>query len=894
MTTKLFVPRPRQGQVTRHRLLGKLDTAVDPKLTLVCAPAGFGKTSLLSQWLQSRKTAAAWFSLDSGDNDPVRFWHHLLAAVEKVAPGLPHCALMGPGSARSLDYEITLLVNALAEISDSALTIVLDDYHLIDEPIVHDAVQLLLDHLPAHVEMVIATRTDPPLSLAVMRARGELVEMREADLRFDTEESSDLLAEVTGRTLDSAALGVLLSRTEGWAAGLHLAGLSLRQHPDADRFLTEFSGSHRYVFDYLTQEVLDRQPPELRDFLFETSILDRLSGPLCDALTGRSDSQEMLAAVERAGLFLVALDDTRQWWRYHRLFADVLRTRLQHQRPERYVELHRAAAAWHDEQHLPDNAVSHALAAGAPDWAARLVERYFDEYILGTAGATVRRWISNLPSDVVSTRPRLLLGQARTEVYAGRLDLAEVALEAVDRAMPLPADDEFRPSIGPGASQFEYLEAAILGTRMVVANLKGCPEAALAYGEAASKAVPDASWMIRAGIEQQVGTAHLVAGRLDEAEKAMVASLRTWRHHGQHDFPAWMSYYLGRVYYARGELDRAFATHEESMRLDGGDERSPETARPALSMAHVGLAEVAYQWNELELALSHAEQGVRLARRFIASQPLASGLAILAAVQHVGGDADGAARTMEEAHQVADPTRSDLSNPVGVTWARLQLEQGDVATAENWVAGRNVDPAGHPTYSAEPALLLWCRIQLARDRPKEALEVLDRLETPARSQGRVASLIRIGALSALARAQTGDVDIASLAEVLRLAHTHGFVRAIVDEGQPMAELVGEFVRAGTDDRDVPLSYLNQITTAFSRQLAPGRAARMPGLVVPLTEREMEVLRLMAAGRRNQEIADEIFVSLNTTKKHVTHILDKLGAHNRTEAVDRSRQLGLIR
>jgi len=413
VATKFHVPRA--GFVPRARLLARLAEGMGRGLTVVCTPAGFGKTTLLGDWARRSRRPAAWLSLDAGDNDPARFWRYVAAALERVRPGTgaPVAALLQGPEQPPLEAVAVAVINELMSVpGEGEVVLVLDDYHLIEAPPVHDSVAFLLDRLPPGLRLVVASRADPPLPLARLRARGQLAELRAADLRFTLEETAVFLRETTGLELPAASVAALQDRTEGWAAGVQLAALSLRGHADPAGFVESFAGSHRYVLDYLTEEVLARQPEPLVRFLLETSVLDRLNGPLCDAVTGRTDSQALLEALERANLFLVPLDEERRWWRYHHLFADLLRVRLAHERPERAPELHHAAAAWHEQHGFADEAVRHALAAGEVAWAARLVERHVEGLLRRSEGATLGRWLAALPTESVRSRARLCLAQA--------------------------------------------------------------------------------------------------------------------------------------------------------------------------------------------------------------------------------------------------------------------------------------------------------------------------------------------------------------------------------------------------------------------------------------------------------------------------------------------------
>src|SRR6266581_1005796 len=415
LATKLHVPRPQPGFVPRPRLAAALDEGLARQLVLVCAPAGSGKTVLLADWVGRDGRLVAWLSLDAADNDPARFWRHVVAALDRVRPGIAERAgsLLGPPAPPSFEGLVTALVNELAaQPGEDEVLLVVDDYHLIEAQLVHASLEFLVEHLPPGLDMVVASRADPPLPLPRLRAGGRLAELRAVDLRFTAEEAAALLREATGGELPGEAVAALAARTEGWAAGLQLAALSLRGQADPAGFVAAFSGSHRYILDYLTEEVLDRQGEQVRTFLLETSLLERLSGGLCDAVTGRDGSQAMLERVERANLFLVPLDEVRGWWRYHHLFAGLLRARLQQQQPGRVAALHRNAAAWCEQHGLAGDAVRHALAAGDAAWAARLIEQHFDAaYHWHSEGATIRRWVSALPADLARSRPRLLLVQ---------------------------------------------------------------------------------------------------------------------------------------------------------------------------------------------------------------------------------------------------------------------------------------------------------------------------------------------------------------------------------------------------------------------------------------------------------------------------------------------------
>ena len=525
LATKLYIPGPRPGQVPRPRLTARLDEGLARGLVLVCAPAGYGKTVLLADWARHGGQPAAWLSLDAGDNDPARFWHHVVAALDRARPGIGErmAPLLGPPGPLSFQGPVTALINNLA--ADEAL-LILDDYHLIDSQQVHESLAFLVEHRPAGICIMLASRSDPPLPLARLRARGQLTEMRVAELRFTLAEAAELLQHVAA-ALPDASVAALAARTEGWVAGLQLAALSLRGHGDAAAFVAAFTGSHRYILDYLAEEVLEQQDKQLRMFLLETSVLDRLSGPLCDAVTGREGSQALLEQAERAGLFLIPQDEVRGWWRYHHLFAELLRARLQQEQPGRVTQLHRNAAAWYSGHGLPGDAIGHAAAAGEMLWAARIIEQHFDlVYNIRGEAATIRRWLSLLPAEVVRSRPRLLLAQALMAATSGHLQDVEPLLDAADCAPPGWADEPFEPTAGVAASLLINVPATTTLHRGYLAQLHGDAEATATFAAQVLAASRPEERMLSAAAHGFLAVAEWLRGRLHRGRTC----LRVQRH----------------------------------------------------------------------------------------------------------------------------------------------------------------------------------------------------------------------------------------------------------------------------------------------------------------------------------------------------------------------------
>jgi LuxR family transcriptional regulator, maltose regulon positive regulatory protein len=902
LATKLHVPQPRPGFLARPRLLERLAEATALELVLVCTPAGFGKTSLLGDWARHSQRPVAWLSLDAGDNDPVRFWRHVAAALDQVRAGVAERVevLLGDPQAALYEAVVTTLVNELAAQPERVL-LVLDDYHLVDAEVVHASLGFLVEHLPPGLRLVLASRADPPLPLARLRARGQLAELRERDLRFTAEEAAELLRGAVGSELPEATVTVLVARTEGWAAGLQLATLSLPGQADVAGFVEGFSGSHRWVLDYLTEEVLDRQPDEVRSFLVETSVLERLSGDLCDAVTGRTDGQAMLEQIERANLFLQPLDEVRGWWRYHQLFADLLRARLGREQPERLPGLHQAAAAWHEQHGLVDDAVRHAMASGDSLSAARLLERHLDELLLRGENATVDRWLTALPAELTGARPRLLLTQARLALNSGRLEAVEGLLEAAERAFAAAADEPYEPSVGRAGSSLVNIPAAIAQVRAFLAVVRGDAEQASAFARRALAELDEGEWLLGSAARAYLAMAEWLRGRLPEAEGALASTIAGWRAAGERFLAMRLIELLGYVQRGQGRLEAALVTYRQALEMAAAPRRP---ALPAAGMAYVGMAEVAYQRGELAAALEDVTKGIELCRRFVEAPALAIGLVALAWIRQAQGDRAGALAAMDEAGRVGpSPEVTALLNPVPAQRARLLLAQGDLAAAAGWTNQRGLRPDDRPSYQREPEHLVLARVLLAERAPEQALGLLRRLHDLAAGQGRVGSVIEVQALQALALAARGDERgaLAALVGALALAWPEGYLRVFVDEGAAMASLLDRLAEPGRRGQvaaaeDVPPDYLARLLASFppADVGTPRRAGPPPGLVEPLSERELEVLALLATGRSNQQIADQLFVALDTAKKHVSRVLDKLGAANRTQAVARARELQLLR
>src|SRR5215471_9192012 len=662
VATKFHVPRA--GLVPRPRLLARLAEGVGRGLTVVSTPAGFGKTTMLGDWARRSRGRAAWLSLDAGDNDPARFWRYIAAALAQARPGVdaPVAALLRGQHQPSLEAVATAVINELSSLPGTGeVVLVLDDYHLVEAPPVHQSVAFLLDRLPPGLRLVLSTRADPPLPLARLRARGQLAELRAADLRFTLVETAAFLREATGLDLPAASVTALQDRTEGWAAGVQLAALSLRGQADPAGFIATFAGGHRYVLDYLTGEVLAGQPEHVLRFLLETSVLERLCGPLCDAVTGRTGSQEMLEELDRANLFMVPLDEVRHWWRYHHLFADLLRTRLERERPAALPGLHHAAAAWHEKHGFADDAVWHAIAGGETGWAARLVELHVEMLLRRSEGATLDRWLSALPAESVRARPRLCLAQAIAAVVSGRLEAVEPLVADAERAVAAAGDEPHEPSVGRALSVLANVPASMAFLRADVARLRGDPARAVDYDRQALTHLGEEDWLLRSQVAWNLAAADWMLGRLAQAEHALAELVADRLAAGEGYLAMRVCYDHSDVQLAQGRLGAAQRSYQRALEIASEAGEQP----PPAGMAHVGLAEVLYERNELAAAHEHAMQGAALCRQLAFTEPLARALAMLARIRRAQGDTAGALEAIGQAEQVKlSPQLAAMYNPV--------------------------------------------------------------------------------------------------------------------------------------------------------------------------------------------------------------------------------------
>jgi LuxR family maltose regulon positive regulatory protein len=895
--TKLYVPRPRRSLLARPRLAERLSRGAEARLTLVSAPAGFGKTTVLAEWLAAGTRPVAWLSLDESDRLPGTFWTYLVTALEGAAPGVGAgaLALLRSGQA-PIRTVLAALLNELGT-AQSLISLVLDDYHLAEGPDIQDDVAFLLEHLPPQVHVVISTRADPALPLARLRARGELVEVRAADLRFTPEEVAALLNENIGLNLTAAEIAVLERRTEGWIAALQLAALSLQGRDDGAAFIAGFAGDDRYIVDYLVDEVLERQSEPRRRFLIQTSVLDRLSGPLCDAVTEQSGSRATLASLDRANLFVVPLDDNRRWYRYHHLFADVLRTHLAVERPDDIADLHRRAGTWYEQNQEPVAAVRHALACGDVERAAALVEMAIPTLRMDRQEATIRAWIDAFPAEVIRVRPVLAMGFVGALMAAGEFDGVEERLRDVERLLE-PGDDGGAPAatIVVDESELARLPAAIPMYRAGLALVRGDIDATVGHAQSAIDRAAEGDDLVRSAASALQGLALWGSGDLVAAHRAYSASVEGLRRAGHLSDVLGCSITLADIRITQGRLTDALHTYERALRLSPGSDGAP--LRGAADM-YVGMSQIACERNDLESATRHLQRARELGEHTWLPQNPYRWRVAMARVREAGGDRQGALDLLDEAQRVYVGDFSPNVRPIAALRARMLAAQGHGADALAWVRECGVAPDDDLSYIREfehttlaMVLLAQPRTQRAERPLDDAAQLLQRLLHAAEAAERTGSVIEIMVLHGLVQQARGDAEaaLAPLQRATTLAEPEGYVRVFVGHGRPMASLLGRLAQQGK-----PGDYVHRLVLACSEpaSVSSGVVPTQGRLVDPLSEREMDVLRLLGSELSGPDIARELLVSLNTLRTHTKSIYAKLGVNSRRAAVRQAAQLRLL-
>jgi LuxR family transcriptional regulator, maltose regulon positive regulatory protein len=905
LQTKLFVPRSRRGLVPRPRLTERLDRGAASKLMIISAPAGFGKTTLLAEWLTAgsarptNERSAAWLSLDQGDDDPATFWTYVIAAMQTVAPGVgaDTLTLLQEPQPPPIESVLTTLLNDLGATA-SDVVLVLDDYQVIDARGVQDGMAFLLDHLPPRLHLVIASRADPALPLARLRARGELVETRAAELRFTPDEAATYLNEMMGLSLTAQDVAALEQRTEGWIAALQLAALSIQGRDDVDAFIAGFAGDDRYIVDYLAEEVLQRQPEQVQDFLLQTSILDRLSGPLCDAVTGKGGGKAMLEALDRRNLFLVPLDDRRQWYRYHHLFADVLQARLLDEQHYHVPDLHRRASAWYEQNGELSVAIRHALTAEDFERAAELVELAIPALRRSRQEATLRGWLEVLPDELIRMRPVLSVTYAGALLLSGQLEGVESRLQDAERWLHPTADlseEPESPSTGMvvvAEGEFRRLPCWIAIYRAALAQAQSDVAATVRYARRALELAVEEDDLGRGAAAGFLGLAAWTSGDLEAGHRWYVECMASVQRAGHLSDALGCAITQADIRVAQGRLREAVRTYEKALEL--ASSHGGPVVRGTADI-YVGMSELCRERDNLLAATEHLLRSQELGEHTGLPHNRYRWPVAMAGIRRAQGDLPGALDLLSEAEQLYIGGFSPNVQPVPALRARVLVALGRLDEAQDWARERDLSVDDDPSYLREFEHITLAKVLLAQHTTKRAegsldraSRLLERLLRAAQEGERMGSVLEILVLQALAHQERGDVPaaLASLQRALTLAQPEGYVRIFTDEGQPMASLLKASAKRG----NAP-GYVRRLLAAVNKtgDAAPVR----PGLIEPLSERELDVLRLLGTDLNGPDIARELIVSLSTVRTHTNRIYAKLGVNNRRAAVRRAQELDLL-
>jgi LuxR family transcriptional regulator, maltose regulon positive regulatory protein len=883
LATKLRIPPEPHHLLRRTPSVEALERDVPRhKLTLVSAPAGYGKTTLLAQWARTSRLPVSWVSLGEEDNDPERFLRYLVTAWSEVHPHIreSEVSVRLGAMAPDIDAVLAAFINVGTEISDHT-AFVLDDAHLIVDEAIHRALTFLLDHLPASLHLVLAGRGAPPLPLARYRARGELLEIGPEDLRFELDETTELLTGLMGLEVGEDDLVALHGRLEGWAAGLQLAALSMRAPHDAGRPVL-IGGRHRFIADYLQDDVLAWLPEDVHRFLLETSILDRLSGALCDAVTGRDDSQAMLESMERKNLFIVPLDENREWYRYHRLFADVLRQALLRQRPDDVRALHSRAVRWYLEARLPEPAFQHALAADDAQAGFEIFDRYANVLLNTGQLRTLQQWLDQLPAGWRDRYPVVGLAEAGLLLYSGAFEAGLHLIDEVERQLTSSSSADAQAQLG-----------RVAAVRCFVACIQNDLTQAEMFADRALGELSAEDLAFRPGIYAALGDTYRRNGHWSDAKDAYLTAIAFTHAPFIRALAAHLYGALADLELQQGRLRTAGDYWGKALAAVQERENWGRLPLPMIGWVELRLGELLYAWNGLGEARAHLARGLERAELGGDVQTLIAGYVISARLELTEGDTERAAELLSRARPLVEQAVfPDWTSRFERCQLELWLAQDRLRAAVDWADAMLTEGALEERPESEAAQLALARVLLIKgDLPsrERASTLLERLQQAAEAEGRVGIHIEALALRGMAQWATGDAAgaMTALERALRLAEPEGYVRLFADLGLPMARLLQE-----ARSRKVMPEYVATLLAACGADLASATGGKGT-LPEPLSERETDVLQRIAAGLTNREIADVLFISPETVKKHTGNIYGKLGVRGRTEAVSRARELDLL-
>ena len=893
LTTKLYIPPLCPNLVSRTHLIDRLNRLPGRRFTLISAPAGFGKTTFLSEWIAQSNLPAAWISLDENDSDIIHFLHYLVAALQGIEVTISPATCTVLESAQQVPAEsvLTNLINDIASIQKE-FVLVLDDYHLLESELVHQSVEFLINHLPSNIHFIIVSRADPPLPLAKLRAQDQLAEFRAADLCFSIAEATTFFNGLMNMRFSSHVISLLQQRTEGWIVGLQLAALSMQGRDDIPSFIKHFAGDDRHIVDYLAEEVLNLQPAAVQNFLLQTSILARLSASLCDFVTQTQESQAMLEHLEMANLFVVPLDNRRRWYRYHHLFADLLRHRLRQTKGDRIPELHSRASRWYETNSMKDEAVEHALTGRDFERALRLIKEQIDPVWQRGEHTKMRRWLAALPVELVYTRPRLCILHAWDMFTSGHQEAAEQSLQAAEQALDPRRDRASETSSIDQArlsdSDRMEIQGKAAAIRAFLASYRGEAPAIKKYSLQALEYLPEQDVTWRSAATSALGDAYSFIGELAEAYRVRLEALKMSKAAGNFYMAVIASIKLAVTMRQQGRLKQVREICQQQLQIAKESGLSQSVVVGSLLSV---CGEILAEFNDLEGAIHQAKKGAALNEGGRDLMMLGWSYLCLIRVLFTRGDISGAEETIRKMENTAREHEVPpwITNLIAAWKARIWLAQNNLRAAAQSVEQRELDTDGDIAYPHEMEYAVLARILVAQGRLAEATRLLQRLLQASETRGHMSRTIEILMLQALTFKAGGHTNraLVTLERAISLAEPKGFFRIFVDEGQPMAELLESALNA---DLNLPQAYVKKLLSAFrlSKWIETDT-----GLVEQLSERELDVLRLIAVGLSNSQIAGELFISLNTVKTHTKNINSKLNVHNRTEAVSKAREIGLL-
>lgn len=899
LATKFNIPPTNPNLIGRERLSNLLDEGLQSGhlLTLICAPTGYGKTSMVSQWVHARKAGNSletspfrqfiWLTLDPGDNDLGRFIAYLVAAFQQIEPDLGQGLLAALQNPRSTAPHVlaTLLINDLSALFEQYV-LILDDYHCLHAQPIHDFMSYFTDHLPQHVHLVISSRADPPLPLARLRARGQLTELRQVDLAMTREEIALFLKQAMSLEITLEQIQLLEDRTEGWVAGLQLAALSMRHVKNISAFIQVFSGGHEFIADYLTGEVLEKQDEATKKFLLQTSILEQFSASLCEAVTGGAQARQTLEQLVDANLFLIPLDYQGEWYRYHALFADLLRKRLQQSQKESIPDLHVRAGRWYAQNEMLNPAVDHFLSGQDYEGAANLIEENAERVLMHGQTATFLRWLETFPVEHLFTHPVLVVYQGMANMLLGKIP--ENALSLIQEIAT--SAEEFQGE----ANTLQALYAVMTGRALEATRLS----------ESALQQLPSERAFLRILAADSLAMAHALRGDLAASAQAFEQVVENAQKAGNVIMTLMGLSNLAGLHYQRGKLHQAWDAYQQVLEISkaklGGQSH-------ALGKAYLGLGELKREWNDLENAQTYLSKATEMFRQFV---DIGIPLVYLARVRvHLAqGEWEQAQAILDEAWQYAQASKATALDDklTELMQARLWIVLGDLHLAEQWARQQGlmdkpvVDLSVMADQNAmafevlQGEYLTLVRLYIAQGEASKALELLPVLLTHNEKRAQMRRVIEVLVLQAVACQQTGATEAAmqSFSRALELAEPEGYQRTFLDEGQPVAQLLYQAITAGFS----PV-YARKLLAGLSvQELSPQPRKKSPAdhaMVEPLSERELDVLRLIAEGLTNQQIGAHLHISLSTVKGHTSNIYSKLGVKNRAQAINLGQSLGLL-